>query len=210
MGLKDQQRTLAKLFTLDSARSDFLSDNEVLKEYAVSIKDSDLTKDQFSMQIYEFADSLIKKRLGQVRQHIPGTCYIVKTKLAEMFQEYAKDEPTSGIKRHLYDSLMFMKYLELNYPEFLISNIYKSIFKFEKIRLKAILANRFLYIKIFPFEVSVALEKLKLYDQKSNVSLGSPRICFWIKASADKDVVYRELYPRFWPVMLTKELRYNN
>ena len=108
MGLKDQQRALAKLFTLSSARSDSLSDNEVLKENGLFIKDLGFIKDQLSIQISEFADSLIKKRLGQVKQHIPATCYIIKARLAEVFQDYAKNEPISGVKKHLNDSLMFL------------------------------------------------------------------------------------------------------
>ena len=33
-----------------------------------------------------------------------------------------------------------------------------------------------------------------------------PRVCFWFKISKDKDLVYREVYPRFWPARLTKDL----
>ena len=206
MGLKDQQRALAKLFTLDSARCNLLSKSDKFKEEDVDIKDTFFSGDELSMQIFEFADSLIKKRLGQVKQHIPGTCNIFKNKLAHIFQEYAKDKPTSGIKRHLYDSLMFMEFLDSNYSELLNSNIKKSIFKFERIWLKAILSNRFLYINSFSFDVSASIKKLNLHNQNSAVLLGSPRVCLWLKISNDKDLIYREVYPRFWPATLTKGL----
>ena len=130
MGLKDQQRALAKLFTLSSARSDSLSDNEVLKENGLFIKDLGFIKDQLSIQISEFADSLIKKRLGQVKQHIPATCYIIKARLAEVFQEYAKNEPISGVRKHLNDSLMFMEYIDVNHSNFLKKDVYKSLYLF--------------------------------------------------------------------------------
>ena len=206
MGLKDQQRALAKLFTLDSARCDLLSDSDHMKEEGVVIKDRFFGSDELSMQIFEFADSLIKKRLGQVRQHIPGTCNIFKNKLANIFQEYAKDKPTSGIKRHLYDSLMFMEYLDSNYSDLLSSNIKKSIFKFERIWLRAFLSHRFLYVNSFSFDVGEVIKNHKFFDQESPVVLGNPRVCFWFKISKDKDLVYREVYPRFWPARLTKDL----
>ena len=206
MGLKDQQRALAKLFTLDSARCNLLSKSDKFKEEDVDIKDTFFSGDELSMQIFEFADSLIKKRLGQVRQYIPGTCNILKNKLAHIFQEYAKDKPTSGIKRHLYDSLMFMEFLDLNYSEFLNSNTKKSIFRFERIWLKAILSKRFLYINFFSFDVSGSIKKLNFHNQNPAVLLGSPRLCLWLKISNDKDLIYREVCPRFWPAMLTKGL----
>ena len=210
MGLKDQQRALAKLFTLSSARSDSLSDNEVLKENGLFIKDLGFIKDQLSIQISEFADSLIKKRLGQVKQHIPATCYIIKARLAEVFQDYAKNEPISGVKKHLNDSLMFMEYIGVNHSNFLKKDVYKSLYLFEKTWLKSMLANRFICIKFYSFDVNSTLKKFKLYDNSSVVSLGSPRICFWFKSSPNKHVLYREFYPRFWPVSFTKRLQVEN
>ena len=151
MGLEDQQQVLAKLFTQDSVRKDLLFDNDLLSEQGISINNKDLHDDVFAQQIYEFSDSLIKKRLGQVKQHIPGTCYILKSKLAELFNEYAKDEPTSGVKRHVHDSLMFMSYIEENYKDILFTSIDKTIFKYEGIWLRAVLADRFFYVSFFSF-----------------------------------------------------------
>ena len=200
MGLIEQQQALAELFTNDSARRELLLRGEGLGV----VGENDIEQqDQFNQEIIDFADSLIKKRLGQIKQHIPGTCVILRSRLEEIFQGFAKDEPTTGVRRHLYDSQMFMAYLELNYQELLVSKIDKYIFKYERIWLKAILSNRYINISIFPFDVTKAIKINSPDDGRANIFLGPPRICIWLKSSEYSEIIYREFFPRFWPLWLT-------
>ncbi len=200
MGLIEQQQALAELFTNDSARRELLLRGEGL---GVVGENGIEQQDQFNQEIIDFADSLIKKRLGQIKQHIPGTCVILRSRLEEIFQGFAKDEPTTGVRRHLYDSQMFMAYLELNYQELLVSKIDKYIFKYERIWLKAILSNRYINISIFPFDVAKAIKINSPVDGRANIFLGPPRICIWLKSSEYSEIIYREFFPRFWPLWLT-------
>ena len=145
MGLIEQQQALAELFTNDSARRELLLRGEGLGV----VGENDIEQqDQFNQEIIDFADSLIKKRLGQIKQHIPGTCVILRSRLEEIFQGFAKDEPTTGVRRHLYDSQMFMAYLELNYQELLVSKIDKYI----KLIVNKVAYNRNINKQIKPFK----------------------------------------------------------
>ena len=200
MGLKEQQAVLAKLYTSQSYREhlansgstldDRLQLNEAEQEKLNSILEGEVTS---------FANSLVRKRLGQVKNMLPGTCALLGETLWDLFKCFAANQPTSGVKRHLIDAKNFSHYLaQKNANEVFNQKAHKAVLKYEQTWLDSELSIRFLKFSSFRHDISNYAQRLAKRVAVATYS-GKPRLCIWLRISGRQQVLYWELFPRFWP-----------
>ena len=200
MGLKEQQSALAKLYTSQSYREhlansgstldDRLQLNEAEQEKLNSILEGEVTS---------FANSLVRKRLGQVKNMLPGTCALLGETLWDLFKCFAANQPTSGVKRHLIDAKNFSHYLaQKNANEVFNQKAHKAVLKYEQTWLDSELSIRFLKFSSFRHDISNYAQRLAKREAVATYS-GKPRLCIWLRISGRQQVLYWELFPRFWP-----------
>ncbi len=134
MSLLEQQTFLAKLYTDENFRENFIA-----KPYIVGLEHK-LDRSEISEleeilpdEIMAFADSLFYKRLREVEKHLPLAKQGLDEEFELHFREFAKTFNPLSVKKHLEDALEFAKYLESKnlYPTWL-----KDLVKLERAKLE--------------------------------------------------------------------------
>ena len=200
MGLKAQQAALAKLYTSKSSRehlenpaskeNDSLELSQAEQVKLNSILEGDLTS---------FAISLLRKRLGQVKNILPGTCALLAENLWNLFESFAANQSTYGVKRHLTDARNFANFLAKNNPSGIFNvKEHKAVLKYEQTWLNSELSIQFLKVRSFKHDISNYTARLAKQGTIPIYS-GKPRVCIWFRTSGRHRVFYWELFPRFWP-----------
>ena len=199
MGLKEQQAALAKLYTSQSYREHLANSGSTLDgslelNQAEQAKLNSILEDE----VTSFATSLIRKRLGQVKNMLPGTCALLGEKLWDLFQCFAANQATNGVKRHLIDARNFTHYLaQKNANEFFNVKAHQAVLKYEQTWLNSELSIRCIKVSSFRHDISNYAQRLAKREAVATYS-GKPRVCIWLRISGRQQVLYWELFPRFW------------
>ncbi len=200
MGLKEQQAALAKLYTSNSLREQ-LANSALRQEASLGLSQAEQLKLKSIVKgdVTAFALSLLRKRLAQVKKILPGTCALLAENLSNLFQTFAVDKPTTGVKRHLIDARNFANYLVENKTnEIFALNEHKAVLEYEKTWINSELSPLHLKVKCFRHDISNYTTQLEKRVTNRAYS-GKPRVCLWFRLSSRHREFYWELFPRFWP-----------
>jgi len=133
MSLQKQQDFLARLFTDEGLRQNFLSDPEKTgAENGLTKSETADLQAVLPEEIGFFADSLFWKRLHEVEKILPLTKKVLKEDFSEYFREFSRAFNPQTVKKHFEDALEFSKYLQNQPLEPLWA---KDLAKFEYSRL---------------------------------------------------------------------------
>ena len=200
MGLKEQQAALAKLYTSKSSR-EHLENSGSKEEDSLELSQAEQVKLNSILEgdITSFAISLLRKRLGQVKNMLPGTCALLAEDLWNLFESYAANQPTYGVKRHSTDASNFAHYLAQKNPNGIFNvKAHKAVLKYEQTWINSELSIQFLKVRSFKHDISNYSTWLAKRETTPIYS-GKPRVCIWFRLSGRHRVLYWELFPRFWP-----------
>lgn len=133
--LREQQDILARLYTDDRFRAAFLKAPDSFAErLGVSKAEGEGLANVAGGDVEWFAESLVSKRLREVRKMLPMTEQEFGAKeFARRFREFADQFSPTSVKKHLEDSLAFAKSLVKD-PS--IEGSERSMARFESLRLR--------------------------------------------------------------------------
>ena len=200
MGLEEQQAALAKLYTSNSLREQ-LASSALKGDFYLGLCQSEQIKlyTIINTDIKIFALSLLRKRLGVIKKILPATCALLAENLSSLFQAFAADKPTTGVKRHLIDASNFANYLTQRNPNQIFGlDEHKAVLEYEKTWVNSELSPLVLKVKCFKHDISKYTTQLER-QEPNRVYYGKPRLCIWLRLSSSHRVFYWELFPRFWP-----------
>jgi hypothetical protein len=113
MSLLDVQNFLARLYTDENLRREFLSTPERIR------RENNLTEQEiaeliaiFPEELNLFADSLFYKRLREVEKLLPLTRKILEKDFERSFRGFASQFTPASIKKHLEDAIAFADFLQ--------------------------------------------------------------------------------------------------
>ena len=113
MGLAEQQRLLARLYTDARIRGEFQADpRRVGGEFGLSPAESDSLAERSGEQIRRFAQMLRAKRFGEIQDLLPATLAALGDETSRrLFQEFALGFAPRGIHKHREDAIAFAGHL---------------------------------------------------------------------------------------------------
>ncbi|MGI9054354.1 MAG: hypothetical protein ACR2F2_00995, partial [Pyrinomonadaceae bacterium] len=134
MSLLEQQNFLAKLYTDEKLRRDFLSEPSKIgqENYLNEIEIAEITE-ILPEEISFFAESLFWKRLREVEKFLPLTRKVSDDVFQKLFREFSQNYNPQTIKKHLEDANGFCLFLQQNNS---VSEIVKNTAKYEQAKLK--------------------------------------------------------------------------
>ncbi|MGI9055007.1 MAG: hypothetical protein ACR2F2_04305 [Pyrinomonadaceae bacterium] len=134
MSLLEQQNFLAKLYTDEKLRRDFLSEPSKIgqEDYLNEIEIAEITE-ILPEEISFFAESLFWKRLREVEKFLPLTRKVAGNDFQRLFREFSQNYNPQTIKKHLEDANQFCLFLQQNDS---VSEITKNAAKYEQAKLK--------------------------------------------------------------------------
>lgn len=135
MNLQKQQDLLARLYTDNAFRSEFLKRPSLFAEgLGVSPNKASALASVATSEVEWFAESLVSKRLREVRKMLPMTEQEIGAKeFARRFREFADEFSPTSVKKHLEDSLAFAAVL-IKDPS--VETSERSMARFESRRLR--------------------------------------------------------------------------
>jgi hypothetical protein len=113
MPLQEQQNLLARLYTDNSYRAEFLKEPSSFGEsIGIPPEEAAALADVAACEVEWFAESLVSKRLREVRKMLPLTAQELGAReFDRRFREFCEGYSPTGVKKHLEDSLAFTKTL---------------------------------------------------------------------------------------------------
>ena len=135
MNLQKQQDLLARLYTENKFRSEFLRKPATYAEMiGVSPEEAAALATVAAGEVAWFAESLVSKRLREVRKMLPMTEQEMGSKeFARSFRLFSDQFSPTSVKKHLEDSLAFAAAL-IKDPT--LDNSERGIVRFESCRLR--------------------------------------------------------------------------
>ena len=151
MSLLEAQNFLARIYTDENLRREFLSTPEKTGK-ANNLSEAEIAElaEVFPDELNSFADSLFYKRLREVEKFLPLTKRILEKDFEKQFRIFANSYLPSTVKKHLEDAVEFCSYLQKNKST---SDIVKNMAKFEQAKLEFYGFEKRLVIKIFDYDV---------------------------------------------------------
>ena len=112
MSLAELQFFLARLYTDDDLRREFLSAPEKIgRKFDLTKQEIDEIMTVFPEEISFFADSLFFKRIREVEKLLPRTKQILQKNFETHFRAFSQTFLPITIKKHLEDAVHFADYL---------------------------------------------------------------------------------------------------
>ncbi len=151
MGLLEQQNLLARLYTDENFRREFLSAPEKIgKENFLNETEISDIKQILPGEINAFADSLFYKRLREVERLLPLTRKFAGEKFESLFREFSREFNPKSVKKHLKDAIEFSGFLQKRNLDILWI---KDLAKFEQAKLEFSGFGKNFVIKSFDFDL---------------------------------------------------------
>jgi hypothetical protein len=167
MSLTDLQNFLARLYTDENLRRDFLREPENCgAENNLSADEIAQIKQILPEQIEFFADSLVYKRLREVEKLLTLTRKAAgKNDFEKYFREFAGNFQPSSIKKHFEDAMEFAAFLAARKiePLWIV-----DLAKFEAARLAFYHGGRRILIKKFAYDIREILKAVSNKEANSN------------------------------------------
>lgn len=198
MELETAQALLARLYTDAPFREAFLANPaEAATDYELSKRELEQLAELADGPALRFSRALIRKRFGQVVNHLPATRRALRKQLWSAFFTFAGRHNPKGIGRHLDDAIAFAKFLRGEHADQIDApHWWPLILDYELAGLKALAAPYYFNLKIYRHDI------LKLYRASDDPSAnydGRPQLVLWAKLSPGGRVWHRHFFPRFWP-----------
>lgn len=113
MGLAQQQRVLARLYTDTSVRERFFAQPQEKGEaLGLSPDEAKWLALVSAVEVNFFAASLKRKRLNEVSKLVPLTRCMLGSRFAAFFMQYADTQAPKGSKNHRSDVIAFSSFIE--------------------------------------------------------------------------------------------------
>jgi hypothetical protein len=151
MSLLDVQNFLARIYTDENLRREFLSAPEEIGR-ANNLSEAELTEiaDIFPEELNSFAESLFYKRLREVEKILPLTRKILEQDFEKQFRVFADSYLPLTVKKHLEDAAEFCNYLQKNKS---IPDVSKNTAKFEQAKLEFWSFEKRLVVKVLDYDI---------------------------------------------------------
>jgi len=160
MSLLDTQNFLAKIYTDENLRREFLAAPEKIgRENDLSEREIAELAEVFPDELNSFADSLFWKRLREVEKLLPLTRAQMNQEFERHFREFSRNFNSQSIKKHLDDALRFCDYLRANE---IISATGKNAAKYEQAKLEFWALNRRAVVRLLDFDITTGEPKKRL------------------------------------------------
>jgi hypothetical protein len=176
MSLQKQQDFLARLFTDEDLRQNFLSEPEKIgAKNGLSETEIDDLKTVLPEQLNFFADSLYWKRLREVEKLLPLTQKVLGEDFDNLFREFSQNFNPQSVKKHLEDAFEFCELLQKQN----ISELSKNAAKYEQAKLEFFgYGKQFIFCKL-DFDV----KKFSREDAKTQSATQEKKrkIAVWIR-----------------------------
>jgi len=177
MSLREQQNFLAKLYTDEQFRRDFLS--EPLKIGAENyLTESEIAEisEMLPEEISFFAESLSRKRLREVEKLLPLTRKLLGDDFQHFFHKYSQFYNPQTSKKHLEDAIEFCNFLQKSDS---VSEISKNTAKYERAKLKFYGDGKQLVVCVLSYDVR---EISQQSANKTNINTNKKtKIAIWFR-----------------------------
>lgn len=175
MSLITVQQALARIYTDNKLRDDFLTNPDVvgrtLKLNCIEIQQlSKLSNKEVNM----YASSLKYKRLGEIRKLLPLTNKVLGNELNKLFFQFAETYLPSKNNKHLQDAVQLTKFI-LNtdiQPQWIL-----DIVRYESLWLKTINNQKLIFAGCFNYPIDILVRSLQGADfapkleSKANITI---------------------------------------
>lgn len=112
MDLISTQRLLARLFTEGPLRKRFYSDPiAVGAEFGIAADEADRLAALSHDRVRTFSQTLVRKRLAEIRRLLPETSRLLGPRLADLFSQHAAEYRPGGLQKHADDARAFGRWL---------------------------------------------------------------------------------------------------
>jgi hypothetical protein len=163
MSLLEQQNLLARLYTDEVFRRDFLQEPlKIGTENGLDETEIDELSKVMPDELNFFSESLFVKRLREVEKLLPLTHKVLAKDFPKYFRQFTNNYNPQTVKKHLEDAFEFCKYLQANRIDT------KDAAKFEQAKLEI-----YGYGKSFKF--ILLNHNIETFEQKKGFAM-------WIKA----------------------------
>ena len=160
MSLLDTQNFLARLYTDENLRREFLSaPQKVGRENDLSEREIAEIAGVFPDELNSFADSLFWKRLREAEKLLPLTRVQLNREFERHFREFSRHYNSQSIKKHLDDALRFCEYLRSNKT---VTAAAKNAAKYERAKLQFWALNRRVVVRLLDFDPATGERKRRL------------------------------------------------
>lgn len=151
MSLLQQQNFLARLYTDENLRKNFLSEPEkVGRENDLSEREIADISQIIPEELNFFADSLFRKRLHEVEKMLPLTREFLGKDFENYFRRFSQNFHPSSVKKHLEDAIEFVNFI----AEAEIKDVWvKDSAKFEQAKLEFTGRGKNFVVRVFDFNV---------------------------------------------------------
>lgn len=151
MSLLEQQNFMARLFTDEDLRREFLKNPEnTAQKNNLDENDIAQLKQLLPAELNFFADSLFHKRCHEVEKLLPLTRKSLQKEFQNYFREFSKDFQPKSVKKHLEDAIGFTKFLSKKTFE---KDWIKDLVRYEQARLNFNGYHKRFILKSFKFNV---------------------------------------------------------
>jgi hypothetical protein len=177
MSLLEQQNFLAKLYTNERLRRDFiLEPQRIGHEYALTASEIMEISQVFHEEITFFAESLFRKRMNEAAKYLPLTKQILDHDFETLFREFSETYQPKTIKKHSEDANHFCLFIQKNES---VEDILKDAAKYEAAKLKFFVeGGNFVFCRVH-FDLTEISRKIAR-QQKSNYK-NKTKIAVWIR-----------------------------
>jgi len=151
MSLRETQDFLARIYTDENLRREFLSAPEQIgKNNNLTEKEIAELTEVLPAEINLFADSLFRKRLREVEKLLPLTKNALGADFEKHFREFAVVFLPESIKKHLEDAIRFAGFLQSKKIELIWA---KDLAGFEQAKLEFYALHKRLIFRVFDVNV---------------------------------------------------------
>lgn len=211
MGLAEQQRLLARLYTDATFRERFLADPQRgSEELGLAPEDIPRLMQLSSAQVRYFARSLYRKRLGVVQKLLPATSRATGPRFETFFKEFAETVTPAGPKKHREDALAFARFLQQRvrrdgmFPAWLA-----DVIRYEVAWLQATDASSHIIIRWFRYPVGTMLRVLEEASEPFLVAR-QHTLAFWFRPHGRARLRHAVLvFPQLGAPRLSPRLRWS-
>ena len=143
-------------------------------------------------QLSFFANSLLSKRLAEVRKLLPLTARSLAEQFNPLFRQYAETFVPDGIKKHRQDALAFAAFLERmahregKFPQWVL-----EVLRYESAWVEA--ADRRLMVRKFRCHIHSLVRSVAQGDVTPSV-IARPTVVLWFRLSSQDRLRHATLF----------------
>ncbi len=160
----ETQHILSRLYTDQAYRKAFLAGKEAFYQ-AHQISDPETITFLNALkaeQLEFFAKGLYAKKYHEVMHQLPGTAYLLKSRIGELFRDFSQTPRSYGVHRHHEEALAFMSVIR---QDSTISAEAKTILEFEAVLIRNFLHPKTWRMCLLSYDAPAFLRSLQAGEQ---------------------------------------------